>query len=301
MKNVLLTGASGYLGGYIQAALEQNGYRVISVGRANSNQVVCNLATTVPTITDKIDWVVHAMGKAHMLPTTEQEARGFFEVNVQGTKNICAALEQQASIPERFIFISSIAVYGVDEGEQIDEQAALKGSSPYAKSKIEAEQFLEKWCSEHKVDLLVFRLPLVAGAKPPGNLGGMIQGIRNGRYYNIDEGKAKKSVVLAADVAEAILSTSGIKGTYNLTDGYHPSFAELARIISQQLGKSEPYNIPSWVALPAALAGNFLGSRAPLNYHKLRKITATLTFSDQLARKNFGWQPRKVLEHFKIE
>jgi nucleoside-diphosphate-sugar epimerase len=300
MKKVLVTGASGFLGSYITQALMQNGHFVTSVGRSSKNAVECDLSQNEPVLKESVDWVIHAMGKAHMVPATEAEAQVFFDVNLQGTIHLCNAIEKLPVLPQRMVFISTVAVYGLDEGVLISEDAPLLGTSPYAKSKIETEAFLSKWCRLHDVKLVIFRLPLIAGVKPPGNLGAMIQGIQTGRYFNINEGKAKKSVVLAQDVANAIIETKDITGIYNLSDGYHPSFAEIASVIAKQLGKKAPYNIPAWVALPAAFAGNFLGSKAPLNCDRLRKITATLTFDDQLARSTFGWKPRKVTDYFKI-
>ena len=68
----------------------------------------------------------------------------------------------------------------------------------------------------------------------------------------------------------------------------------------KQLGKRQVPTIPHWLALPIALAGNFLGSRAPINSDKLNKITVTLTFDDSRAREAFGWDPKPVLENFRI-
>lgn len=300
MKKVLLTGASGFLGRYILQTLIENGHVVTSIGRSSNSSIVCDLSVHEPTLQEPVDWVVHAMGKAHIVPVTDAESQDFFDVNVRGTMHLCHAIEKLAVLPKRMVFISTVAVYGLDEGTLINEQAPLSGTSPYAKSKIEAEAYLTEWSKHHQVKLIIFRLPLVAGSNPPGNLGAMIQGIQTGRYFNINDGKARKSVVLAQDVANAIIETADITGIYNLCDGYHPSFAELAAQISHQLGKKQPHNIPAWVALPAAFAGNFLGSKAPLNCERLRKITATLTFDDQLARDTFGWQPKRVTDHFSI-
>lgn len=300
MKKVLVTGASGFLGSFISQALMQNGHFVKSIGRSANSSIVCDLSIQVPVLNEPVDWVIHAMGKAHIVPTNAAESQDFFDVNVKGTINLCTALETLPLMPQRLVFISTVAVYGVDEGTLISEQSPLLGTSPYAKSKIDAEDYLTTWCQTHHVKLLIFRLPLIAGANPPGNLGAMIQGIQTGRYFNINEGKAKKSVVLAQDVANAIVETKDITGTYNLSDGYHPSFAEIAAVIAEQLGKKPPHNIPAWVALPAAFAGNFLGAKAPLNCDRLRKITATLTFDDRLARETFGWKPRKVTDYFFI-
>jgi nucleoside-diphosphate-sugar epimerase len=107
-------------------------------------------------------------------------------------------------------------------------------------------------------------------------------------------------VVLAEDVARFIVKVAEIGGIYNLTDGYHPSFAELSSHISIQLGKGKPMNMPFGLAMIVAKFGDLLGSKAPLNTNKLKKITSDLTFDDSKAREAFGWNPTRVLDGFKI-
>jgi GlcNAc-P-P-Und epimerase len=295
----LLTGASGFLGRIICQQLSPQ-HTITTLGRKEENNVICDLATTIPIIPQPINVVIHAAGKAHSTPTTEGEKRDFFQVNLTGTQNLCKGLEAMPVRPQSFIFISTVAVYGKDEGEGITEQHPLEGSTPYARSKIAAEQYLQQWCMEKGIRLAILRLPLVAGPHPPGNLGAMIRGIQQGRYYNIGHGAAQKSMVLAQDVAAALPRIAETGGTYNLTDGYHPSFKELAALIAQQVGKPTPKNIPPGLARLLALVGDWLGSKAPINNDKLRKLTATLTFDDSMARRSFGWQPRPVLEAFHI-
>ena len=297
MNHVLITGASGFLGKYIVDVFTQQNWHVSTLGRHRSSSIECDLAVSVPDLSNiNANLVVHAMGKAHMVPSTDAEAQAFFDVNLKGTKRLCSALENAASLPQEFVFISTVAVYGKDEGTDINEDHPLLGKTPYALSKIQAEQWLQQWCDRKNIRLSMLRLPLVAGRNAPGNLGAMVNGIRTGRYFNIAEGKARKSVVLAEDVANWIPKIAAVGGVYNLTDGFHPSFAELATVIAKQLHCNPPGNLPSWVALPAAFAGNFLGSRAPINCDKLRKITATLTFNDAKAKAAFGWMPKPVLE-----
>ncbi len=296
----LLTGAAGFLGKYIDAYLSSSGHHVIRLGRSASSSIACDLSKGVPAIESPVDVVVHAAGKAHIVPKTDAEKKDFFDVNLNGTINLCKGLETLAVKPQSFVFISTVAVYGVDAGENIDEQHPLNGSTPYAKSKIAAEDFLKVWCKKNSVILSILRLPLIAGSNPPGNLGAMINGIKSGKYFNINGGLAKKSIVMATDIARWIPAIAAKGGTYNLTDGYNPSFAELAAVIAKQLGKSSPKNIPGLVAKLIAFAGNFLGTKAPINTEKLQKITATLTFNHNHARNSFGWKPQPVLEAFTI-
>ncbi|MEN6569946.1 MAG: hypothetical protein ABFC18_08055, partial [Rikenellaceae bacterium] len=72
-------------------------------------------------------------------------------------------------------------------------------------------------------------------------------------------------------------------------------------LIAQQLGKKLPQSIPYWLAKSMALAGDLLGEKAPINSLKLSKITESLTFSNEKAKRELHWQPLNVLNNFKVE
>lgn len=297
MIRLLLTGGSGFLGSSIWKVIKEK--CVVSIlSRSEGDYKLC-LEKNVPHFKHDFDIVVHAAGLAHFSPKDMVDVNLFHQVNVVGTQNLLEGLERR-KVPYRFVFISTVAVYGQSKGHLINEHSELNAIDPYGKSKIEAEQLVWKWCSHNNVTSTIFRLPLVVGLNPPGNLGAMIKGIRKGYYFNIAGGSAKKSMVLAEDVAEFILKAAHVGGIYNLTDGYHPSFYDLSKNIAMQLGRREPYNLPMVVAKLVAMVGNFLGSRSPINSEKLSKITSDLTFDDSKAREAFGWKPRPVLEGFKV-
>ena len=296
---LLFTGASGFLGSNIIQLLN-GAYNIISVGLSPQDTYLVDIATDIPTFTDAFDVVFHAAGKAHSVPKTEAEKRLFFDVNLQGTKNLCTALEQ-SGIPKAFIFISTVAVYGCDSGENITEEHPLNGTTPYALSKIKAEKYLEGWCAMHNVKLSILRPSLIAGPNPPGNLGAMIRGIRNGKYLSIAGGKARKSVLMVQDIANLLPMLIEKGGIYNVCDSYQPSFRELEMVICKQLNKKRPISIPYWLAKSMAVIGDCLGEKAPINSLKLRKITSSLTFSNEKAVRELKWKPMNVLETFLIE
>ena len=294
---ILVTGGSGFLGQFILQYLRRFG-KVKTLARSHGDYL-CDLSETIPELNHVFDLVVHSAGMAHKTPRSVGEGELFHSVNVIGTLRLLEALEN-VGIPRRFVFISSVAVYGLSNGTFINESSELSAKDPYGLSKIQAENLVNDWCMKHGVICTIFRLPLIAGQNPPGNLGAMIKGIRKGYYFNIAGGSAKKSMVLANDVANYLLKASEIGGTFNLTDGYHPSFFELSENISRQLGKKRPKNLPLWLAKGLALTGDIFGEKAPLNSAKLHKITSDLTFDDSKAREAFGWHPTPVLEGFKI-
>lgn len=296
---LLFTGASGFLGNNVRPHLEAM-YEVTTVGLLPQDDYTVNIAQGVPELHERYDIILHAAGKAHSVPRTEAEKQVFFDVNLQGTKNLCAALERKG-FPRAFIFISTVAVYGCEYGEEITEDHPLNGDTPYAMSKRLAEEYLQKWCYEHNVILGIIRPSLIAGLNPPGNLGAMIHGVRSGKYLSIAGGRARKSVLMVQDIAKLVPLLAEKGGIYNVCDSHHPTFRELETTICRQLDKKLPLSIPYWVAKCMALAGDCLGRKAPINSLKLDKITKSLTFSNEKAIRELGWKPTNVLENFNIE
>jgi nucleoside-diphosphate-sugar epimerase len=292
---ILITGSNGFLGKHIMKELKS---KPLTIGRNSQCDIVVDLAKEIPSL-PQVDLVIHSAGKAHCVPKTELEKQSFFEVNVKGTENLLKGLEK-AGYPKQFVFISSVSVYGVSSGITINEEHPLMAQDPYGKSKILAEKLIEDWCAKNNVICTILRLPLIIGANPPGNLGAMIKGIKEGFYFNIAGGNAKKSMVLADDISRILLKAAEAGGIYNLTDGYHPNFHEMSCLISTQLGKKQVKNMPFWIAKIFAFLGDIMGSKFHINTEKLHKLNATLTFDDSKARRAFGWDPQAVLKVFKI-
>jgi len=294
----LLTGGNGFLGRIIKDTIKSN-CEIFTLGRINSNFCVDLSCCNEIKFIENFKLVIHLAGKAHEVSKRFSENQEFFDVNVKGTYNLLKGLESTI-IPKQFVFVSTVAVYGVDSGILINENSPLLATEPYGQSKIQAEQLIQDWCIKHKVVCTILRLPLIVGPNPPGNLGVMIRGIKKGYYFNIDGGNAQKSMVLAKDVANHILKIAEVGGIYNLTDGYHPNFNELSQLVAKQLGVRKIFNIPYLLAKLVAIIGDLFGASAPLTSIKLKKITSDLTFNDSKARSAFGWNPTLVLKGFKI-
>ena len=296
--NLLFTGASGFLGNSVLPLLKEK-YTVFTIGLTQEDYVV-NLAQDIPHLFEVYDVVLHAAGKAHFVPRTEIEKKMFFDINLQGTKNLCTALER-SGVPKAFIFISTVAVYGCENGELITEDHPLNGTTPYAKSKIQAENYLQNWCAKYDVLLSIIRPSLIAGPRPPGNLGAMIHGIKSGNYARIAGGKARKSVLMVQDIANLVPLLVEKGGVYNVCDTHHPSFFELETIICKQLDKNVLFSIPNWLAKLIAVIGDCCGELVPMNSPKFEKMTKSLTFSNAKALQELGWKPMNVLDNFRIE
>jgi nucleoside-diphosphate-sugar epimerase len=287
---ILMTGASGFLGGIMKRTLET--HDIITVGRHPSDNIPCDLSLAIPRLVES-DIVVHAAGKAHVIPKDRSEEQAFFDVNLEGTKNLLKGISKLESAPTGFVFISTVAVYGVETGALISEDHPMMGNTPYALSKIKAEQEVLSWGASSGVPVAILRLPLVVGPDAPGNLGAMVRHLRRGTYLRIGDGAARRSMVLAEDVARLIPSLKGKTGIYNLTDRMNPSIAELDSAIAASMQKNILV-IPSFVASLLAKLGDLI-PRSPFNTYRFDKLRQSLTFTDDKAVRELDWAPKSVL------
>jgi nucleoside-diphosphate-sugar epimerase len=284
---ILITGSTGFFGKII---VKQNSTNEIIGLNRNVGDYKYDLRNSVPNFQENFDLVIHNAGKAHIETETDDDKFDFFNINLKGTINLLSALED--NIPKQLVFISSVAVYGKNYGLNINEQSLLGASDSYGLSKIQAEDAVLKWCAINNVVCTILRLPLLVGKNPPGNLATMLNAIKKGYYFNIGAGEAKKSMVLAEDVARFIPAIAKVGGIYNLTDGVHPSFADFSNAIAKKKTK----NLPLFFSKILGFIGDMLGESAPINSLKIKKITSNLTFDDSRARE-MGWVPQSVLEY----
>lgn len=298
MEKLLFTGGTGFLGKNARPNLDTK-YEVTTCGITPEDKIKVDLAKEVPVLNMRYDIVLHACGKAHSIPKTEKEKQVFFDVNYQGTVNLCTALEK-VGVPKSLVFISTVAVYGCEFGDLITEEHPREGNTPYAKSKIMAEDYLTDWCKKNGVTLGILRPSLLAGKGAPGNLGAMVNAVRKGFYMNIAGGRVVKSILMAEDIANILPLIVERGGVYNVCDSYQPSFGQISESVAQQLGKRKPISIPYWMAWCMAKVGDLFGSKALINSYKLEKMTRSLTFSNEKACKELNWEPLDVLKNYKI-
>ncbi|QLC68026.1 NAD-dependent epimerase/dehydratase family protein [Flavobacterium sp. LPB0248] len=295
MSDVLITGMNGFLGKAISEK-QKKCFNLFGLSRSSGYYNI-ELENDIPVFNKVFSLVIHSAGKAHVIPKNELEKKEFYKVNVVGTKNLLKGLEKMG-VPKQFVFISSVSVYGLENGINIKEEDALLAKDPYGRSKIEAEAIVAQWCRKNNVVCTILRLPLLVGKCPPGNLGAMLKAIDRGYYFNIGGGKARKSMVLAEDVAGFIPKVAAVGGIFNLTDGVHPNFSELSSAISKQKKKKKsPLNLPLFIAKLIGYSGDIFGKKAPINSLKVKKIISDLTFDDSKARELLGWEPGSVLEY----
>ena len=143
-KKVLITGGAGFLGINLIRHLQSKGVgEIISLDRLDFDYPERDQITTitgdirdtnvVAKAMEGVDWVVHT---AAALPLyTEEE---IMTTDVEGTRNLVSAAH--AAGVERFVHISSTAVYGIPDHHPLYEDDPMIGVGPYGKAKIQAEE-----------------------------------------------------------------------------------------------------------------------------------------------------------------
>lgn len=304
--NVLLTGASGFLGSRIYAELTKN-HTVTTLGRTPvaARHISADLTQRLPSLAHaSFDYVVNAAGKAHSIPRTVAERAAYECTNVQGTLRLLTALERMPVRPKAVVHLSTVLVYGRSDGLLLDETTPLSATDVYGLSKVRTEAALRAWGDRTGVNVTILRLPLVVAEQPNGNVATLMNAIRRGYYVRIGDGLARRSMVRADDVAALIDRAAGVGGTFNLTDGYHPTVGELENALARYVGRTQPIRaVPLAVARAVATVGDginaLVGRRFPLDTAALQKLTQSLTFSDQAAQQQLNWNPRPVLDLFR--
>lgn len=297
MESLLITGASGFVGRHIYDFFKHE-YQIATLGLMPIDDIICDLSKQIPIMDNGFENVIHLAGKAHSLPKTEKEKQVFFDVNYSGLKNLLTALTNTGKLPKRFVLFSSVAVYGLESGTLINENTPHFATDPYGQSKAMAEKVLCEWGMQHHVAVTIVRPPLIVGKDAPGNLGDMVNAIKIRRYFNINHGKTRRSMVMADDIAPFIPLVWNQGGSYHLTDGYHPSFGELSAAISINSGMGRVINLPYYLVYMAALAFDLLAKIVrkpmPISVYKLRKLMNSYTFDDALARSK-GYKSKSVV------
>lgn len=278
--NVLVTGASGFIGSNIISVLRESDFAVLGLARSkpeinvDADFLEIDITDTIQTqninVSKKFDAVIHCAGLAHQFGDIKKE--NFDRVNVTGTKNIVElAVRLQV---KQFILISSTAVYGLNTRE-VDETFECHPETFYAQSKLKAESVCREICEQNEVALTIFRLTSVLGEKGIGNIPRLINAVYNRRFVWIGNGKNKKSLIYVNDVALACLKI--IEAKKNSTETFNLAsepieMRKLVEIIADEMDRKIPK-----INIPVNVLRKILGvNRKILKLDSIEKLSVTL-------------------------
>jgi nucleoside-diphosphate-sugar epimerase len=308
---ILITGASGFIGSFIVEEAIRRGFETWAAVRRSSSKaylqdarihfVELNLSSKeqlVEQLRDKhFDYVVHAAGVTKCL-----HKQDFARINTEGTKNLVDALLVVGMPLKRFVFVSSLSIFGAIKEQQpyeeIRETDTPQPNTAYGMSKLAAEQYLEQQAS--RVPYIIVRPTGVYGPREKDYFI-MAKSIQQHSDFAVGFKRQDITFVYVKDVVQAIFLAldKGQNGRkYFLSDGQVYQSETFSNLIHEALGRPWWIRIkaPIWVLRVVTFFGEYIGRMTgkvtALNndkYHILRQRNWRCDI--QPAIDELGYQP----------
>jgi len=298
VKKIAVSGASGFVGTAMVDRLVGSGHAVEAFVRSPASVAGRGRGIGVTSILDLDGWqrgmsdcsaFVHCAARAHVTSgPARHAAEDFREANVRLTLSL--AREAARSGVGRFVFVSSIGVHGASSHGRLfrpDDQPAPH--TPYAASKLEAEQGLQELARETGLEVVVVRPPLVYGPNAPGNFGSLIRMVGSGWPLPLAGATGNRRSFIAIDnLVDLLMSCAVHPAAANriilASDGEDLSTAELVCRIAKAMRRSpRMFPVPNVVMkLALSVAGR------PDAYESLFE---SLQVDISETRRLLGWTP----------
>lgn len=254
---VLVTGANGFVGRTIVDLLRQRGDTVLALVRpghampVETREVTAWTEDALTKATAGAEAIIHAASLVHRRDALLADYVAF---NVDGTNALLRAATKNRI--ERFVFVSSLKVYGEAPTGIIHEDTPLLADLPYAVTKRQSEAAVLAASRDFARGSAALRLAPVFGIGDKGNVRQMIKHASRRTLFVPGDGSTRKSLVHVGLVARACLAAldSNATGPFVVANRHAPSMGELADLISKLLGRHRPPRVPAWLLLGAARA-----------------------------------------------
>ena len=289
--NILLTGASGFIGRYFANQLALDGHCLKLLGGRNTPPIPetnpmegkaheafatgpLEQAKDLDQLMVGIDMVVHAAGLAHITDSSgRQDADAFRKANVDATAAICEAAAQVGV--KRFVLLSSIASKLLE--------------NEYGRSKLEGERITNQILSG-QLETVILRPPMVYGPGAPGNLHRLLWLIEKRIPLPFGSMPGKRSLCSIANLGDAvaniIAARSAESAIYEICDDEQVTLATIAKTLAKGLGV-RAFVVP----IPSKLVSSTLSIVAPgMSKH----LFESLVLNPQPLKQAFDWSPRQT-------
>ena len=310
---ILITGASGFIGSFIVEEALKRGFETWAAVRKSSSReylqderirfIELNLsskAQLVEQLRDKaFDYVVHAAGVTKCLNKAD-----FHRINTEGTKNLVEALLEVKMPLKRFVFVSSLSVFGAIKEklpyDEIRESDTPQPNTAYGKSKLEAEQYL----ASTTLPYIILRPTGVYGPKEKDYFI-MAKSIKQHTDFAVGYQRQDITFVYVTDVVQAVFLAleKGEKGRkFFLSDGEVYQSTTFSDLIHEALGRPWWLRItaPVWVLRIITFFGEYVGRMTgkvtALNNDKFNILKQRNWRCDiEPARRELGFEPKVKL------
>ncbi len=278
-NNLIISGASGFVGQNLLPFLETKNWSVIPLSRKRENSISLDYNNLTVNDFNSAYAFIHLAGKAHDLKKTSNDEE-YYEVNTELTKQLFDLfLESNAKI---FIYFSSVKAVADDVKGVLTENHLYEPGTVYGKSKALAEQYLlEKNLPSNK-KLYILRPCMIHGPGNKGNLNLLFKVVSKGIPYPLgafDNRRSFVSINTITQVIDKLLNRLPDSDVFNLADDYAISTNDLIRVIASAINKKpKVLSVNNSFVRFIAFVGTLL--RLPFNKERLQKLTESYEVSN---------------------
>jgi nucleoside-diphosphate-sugar epimerase len=309
---VLVTGATGFLGGNLARRLVENAdCNVRALVRESSStapleKLGVELAigdlrdrSTLRTAVSGVDMVYHIAASFRIEHPTHDD---MWTTNVQGTQDLLEV--SHAAGVQRFVHCSSVGVHGAIDGPPGTEDSPFDPGDKYQRTKAEAEKLASDFGKDHGLPVVVFR---PAGIYGPGDLRflKLFKSVKSGVFRMIGSGEVLYQMIYVEDLVDGVLlcgTSEKAPGEAFILTGDRPhTLNTIAQTIAATQGvQVSSFRIP---ATPIYVAGALcelvcrpLGISPPLYRRRVDFFRKNRAFSIEKAHRVLGFSPKVDLE-----
>jgi nucleoside-diphosphate-sugar epimerase len=293
---ILTIGGSGFVGSFL--IKELHNYKVGNLDK-NPSPFFDNITVKgdirnldeikIPKSTDSVV-LLAAEHRDDVSPTSL-----YYDVNVQGTKNVLQAMDNAGV--KNIIFTSSVAIYGLNKTNP-DENHPEDPFNHYGKSKWQAELVIKEWYDNDPdgKSITIIRPTVIFGERNRGNVYNLLKQISSGKFIMIGKGQNKKSMAYVGNIVALIKnrlekSEPGYH-IFNYADKPDFSMFELTRIIEEKMKIKLPsIKIPYLLGVIGGYGFDFISvllrKKFSISSVRVKKFCATTQFDASKVRSVF--------------
>ena len=256
--NILITGATGFIGRHLVKRLAKEGkYDIWCVVRTTSNiaplKPYSNVKFIYADITDPSS-LIEIKGNFDILYhcaalVESAEPAKLNHTNKIGTRNTCE-LAYKLNV-KRFIYLSSVAVVSGNDRVPLIEDLPYTATNKYGQSKIEAEKTVVEY-RNRGVPTIILRPPMVYGPDEPHMMGTLLKLLKLRMLPVINNGKNHLHMIYIENLVEALVfcleKDEFLSGTFFVADAEVLPVKELYSMLARGLGAKPPWNMPTWLS-----------------------------------------------------
>lgn len=300
MAEILITGATGFVGSHLVEAIARHGLRARALVRETSDVTLLRrhgVDRVVGDVTDPaalrravadVDTVLHLAAATRALrPAT------FYDVNGEGTRRVVEAVEGDGR-PRRLVYLSSLAAVGSRGDRPVGPGDEPRPLTAYGRSKLEGE----KACDEARTaSVAVLRPPAVYGPRDRDLLM-FFKLAERGVLPLVGAPERRLQFIHARDLAEAVLTAakSATTGTFHVAEARSYSWTEVLDLVADAVGRrGVKVPVPGWLLMGAAtgteLVSRLRGVPAIFDRDKAREVLAPgWVCETERARRELGYE-----------